>query len=200
MNVYSITGKLETTGAMLEGAPVLTVGGHRGKWSGASSHIPQMGDTVLVLMNEFGLCTVTGYFIEGGSPWLGVECKVHRRPDWHVKQNGRDWDGVIHVFGCEVRPVSRPFWLRRTVNSAKSKGHYRMEVIDTATGAILDTRNTGNAYTAAVVLEAAQVEGARRCVLSYSRTVEGANKLFNDYARRCGSSALKLAGIAMLEV
>lgn len=196
-NRYNLAGELTAPGATHDGAVLVRLGDIAAKWSAPATFIPQIGSRLFISMNGFGLARVAGYFVERG--WLGVECVCDSLPGWYLKQHGKGAENLVRVFGAEVKPIARPFMLNRTENSAKSKGAFRMQVVDTATGAVLDTRNTGNAYTAAVVLEAANVEGARRCVLSYSRTEAGAMKLFNDYARRCAGSALKLAGIAIFD-
>ena len=71
-------------------------GGIQGKWSG-SLYPPMIGDRVTVNFNGFGAGTVVDHFVQDG--WLGLEVKVDKQPDWHIKQGGHN---PIKVFGAEV--------------------------------------------------------------------------------------------------
>lgn len=73
------------------------------KWGGKEPP-PAIGDEIVVTINRCGPAVVTGYFVEDG--WLGLKCRLHNPPEWHVKQNKGDPNG--HVFGPEWR---RPGWL-----------------------------------------------------------------------------------------
>ncbi len=100
---------VKTEIAKLEGIerelPVFTVGeahelimgcGVQGKWSGAL-YPPQIGDRVTVNFNGFGIGSAVDYFTQDG--WLGIEVKLDKQPDWHIKQGGHN---PIKVFGAEV--------------------------------------------------------------------------------------------------
>ena len=69
-------------------------------WTGKDAP-PAIGTEILVTINSCGLATVTGYFCEGG--FLGLMCRLHNAPEWHVKQNKGNPNG--HVFGPEFRAV-----------------------------------------------------------------------------------------------
>jgi hypothetical protein len=67
-----------------------------GKWSGLL-YPPMIGNGVTVNFNGFGTGVVVDYFIQDG--WLGVEVKLDKQPDWHIKQGGHN---PIRVFGAEI--------------------------------------------------------------------------------------------------
>jgi hypothetical protein len=69
-------------------------------WSG--TFMPKIGDRVDIPMNDFGIGTVAGYFIEGN--FLGVKVTLDNRPEWHRRQNP-DRDFAL-VFGAEIRELT----------------------------------------------------------------------------------------------
>ena len=68
------------------------------KWSNPEAP-PAIGTEIVVTINNCGPAVVTGYFTQGG--FLGLRCKLHSPPEWHVKQNKGNPHG--HVFGPEFR-------------------------------------------------------------------------------------------------
>ncbi len=66
---------------------------------GAEAPPPDIGVEIVVTINRCGPAVVTGYFTQDG--WLGLKCRLHNPPDWHIKQNKGDPHG--HVFGPEFR-------------------------------------------------------------------------------------------------
>ncbi len=193
----NIMGTVERTNETRDNLPVYSVGGQAGKWSGRAMP-SQRGARVFVTMNGFGLGTVKGHFITGG--FLGLEVAPDVRPAWHVKQAGKDWAGVIHVFGVEVEPVARAYYLRVTENRAKSKGAFLYEIVDTADGRVLDSRNSNRTYGVGVVMiqtKGLNGELPKPYALGYSRDPNTAAALARDHIRRCPSSAPEIAGLAL---
>lgn len=70
-----------------------------GVWSGAFP-LPAIGTRVEITFNGFGAGEVVGYFREFG--YVGVEVKVDKRPDWHIKQCGDKHPNPM-VFGIEIK-------------------------------------------------------------------------------------------------
>lgn len=106
-NVYHLTGVLRDTGEKQEQnisgdiqvLPVVEVAGHRGMFSNLHPRLPQIGDRVIVTFNGFGPGTVVGFFVESG--YVGLEVRVDKRPDWHIRQNGDRHPHPL-CFGAEI--------------------------------------------------------------------------------------------------
>jgi len=79
----------------------LWIGVHvvKGLWTGKGP-VPAIGDKISINFNSLGSGVVERYFVEDG--YLGVRVKLLKRPDWHVKQNGKHYKGLSNVFGNEI--------------------------------------------------------------------------------------------------
>lgn len=69
------------------------------KWSGNIA-IPNIGDRVVVRINNLGVGTVQAYFIEQG--WLGVYVRLDNPPSWWVKQVEQSNKGFGRLPGCTM--------------------------------------------------------------------------------------------------
>ena len=67
-----------------------------GKWSG--NFIPEIGETILAVVNGIGRCQVLGYYLEDG--WNGVIVLPESPPEWFICQNGEN--SVCGLFGAEI--------------------------------------------------------------------------------------------------
>lgn len=76
---------------------VASIAGNLARWTGA--WLPRLNDRVRVTFNGFGTGTVMGFFCEAG--WMGVYVECDKRPDWHIKRNGKAHPWPM-CFGAEV--------------------------------------------------------------------------------------------------
>lgn len=80
------------------------------QWSGASKGFecpPAIGEKVRVSMNNLGVGTVEGYFIESGYIGLLIKPDDGQSPDWWVKQNAGKGRTHYSVFGTEIRRIDK---------------------------------------------------------------------------------------------
>lgn len=70
-------------------------------WSNAE-RIPYIGDTITVKMNGLGPAVVTGYWLEGDCPFIGLIVSLLEPPEWWIKQNGTE-PKHSYVTGREVK-------------------------------------------------------------------------------------------------
>jgi hypothetical protein len=68
------------------------------RWAGKNAP-PLVGTKIHVTMNNLGVATVTGFFVEEG--FLGLKVRFHDAPEWHRKQNRGNPNG--YIFGPEFK-------------------------------------------------------------------------------------------------
>ena len=92
--------------------------GKRLRWTSINP-LPNIGDTVNIIMNGIGIAEVKGYFVSETdySNYLGIMAKPLKPPKWLVNQNKRQakdktrqrpaWmtEGIGCFFGIEVEPL-----------------------------------------------------------------------------------------------
>lgn len=69
--------------------------------NGPAISSPEIGETILAVVNGIGKCQVLGYYLKDG--WSGVIVLPENPPEWFIRQNGRN--GVCGLFGAEIREL-----------------------------------------------------------------------------------------------